>query len=500
MKRNLLALTLAMMLVAVTVMPVLADTPGIGNSDLIIQNTDDSEATVTVDYYDSSGANDQLGGAPVAIPWRGSHIYEAGTLPVGDGWSGSAVISTDRRVATVTRLAWQSTFGSADDKATGGSIAGTSGPGTDLYFPYATVKPVGGIPGKLNRFSIVMVQNAGLEDTDIDLYFYNQTDGSLTMLIEDDLILMGRTKSYNLSDLLSLEGNWQGSVYVHSDDQPIAGVVTTHWAVQVWSQWASAYGGASSGSTALYGPSISRVDKRDDPSVGSWVRSSNILVQNVGNSTANVTLQLFATGSSTAAMTITTTIAPKAMGEFNTRFGSPTDPSYPASAFETALGKDFKGSVKITCTNGRPLAGVVHSFWHLSNENAASTYQTEPAGATDIYVPYAPRKKSGGNWVEWSKTAVQNLSGSTANITLTFRNQDGSLALRIYDSITGNSGNGYNTRHGIDSIPGSAYLFAPLGDNFAGTLRIESTQPIVAVVNLSSKPNLSSTYNTFIPD
>lgn len=500
MRKRLFAFILAVAMLVTMAVPAFADNPGTGNSDFVIQNVENSTATVTVDYYDQTGTND-VSGSPFTLNAYGSRVFQSSTLPVGDGWVGSVVISADKKVSAVTMLTWQSTYGTVDDRITGDAYAGTYAPGTDLYFPYATVKPAGTIPGKLIRFSIITVQNAGTADANIQMYYYNQTDGSVTGPISD-VIQAGRSKSYNLSlsgpKIPNLGGNWQGSVYVHSD-QPIAGVVTNHWAQYIYQQWASAYEGVSSGATTLYAPSVFRVDRTSDPAVGSWVRSSNIMVQNLGTSPANVTIQFFETGSTTPKMTINDTIQPKTMGEYNTRFGSPTNPAYPVSAFASALGNLFNGSVVINCTNGQPLAAVVHTFWNRPDENAASTYVAVPAGATEIFVPYAPRKKSGTAWVQWSKIAVQNLSASTANLTLTYYNPDGSVALTLNPTIAGSSGDAYNTRFGSDSGAVPASAFNPLGDNFIGSVKITSNQPVVAVVNLISKPNWSGTYNAYVP-
>jgi len=500
MKKGFVALMVVALVLSMSVIPVFADDPGTGNSDFVVQNVESTATEIRVDYYDQTGASD-VSGTPITLNGNGSQVFEASTLPVGDGWIGSVVVSADQQVSAVTNLTWQSAYGTTDDKITGGSYAGTYEPGTSLYFPYATVKPVGSIPGKLNRLSIITVQNAGTGDAHINMYYYNQTDGSQTGPIADT-IAAGRSKSYNLSlsadpKVPNLGGNWQGSVKVVSSDEPIAGVVTTHWAGKTFQQWASAYQGASGGGTDLYGPSVFRVDRRTDPAVGSWVRSSNVMVQNTGTSAANITVKFFATGSTTAAMTINDTIAPNTMGEYNTRFGSPTNAAYPASAFETALGTAFNGSVAINCSNGQNLVSVVHTFWNRPNENAASTYQSVTGGATDVYVPYAPRKKSGSAWVQWNKIAIPNLSGSPANVTLTYYNPNGTSALVVNDTISGNSGDAYNSRFGSDggAIPGST--FAGLGDNFTGGVHISSSQSIVAVVNLITKPNWSTTYNAY---
>jgi len=63
-------------------------------------------------------------------------------------------------------------------------------------------------------------------------------------------------------------------------------------------------------------------------------------------------------------------------------------------------------------------------------------------------------------------------------------------------TIAGHSGDGYNTRFGSDSGRKSGDDFAPLGDGFAGNVRVDSSQPVVAVVNLIGRdPIVGSTYN-----
>jgi hypothetical protein len=502
MKKGFFALVVVALMLCATVVPVLADNPGTGNSDFVIQNIDASEALVSVDYYDQTGANDAAE-TPITIAGHGSMVFKANTLPVGDGWIGSAVVASDKQIAAVTNITWDTGFGNADDSRTGESYSGTYTPGQDLYFPYATVKPVGSMAGKLMRFSQITIQNAGGADAHVQIYYYKSTDGSQTGPIADT-IAMGRSKTYNLSTpggkVPNLGGDWQGAVYVHSDDQPIAGVVDTHWSQFSYQQWASIYEGAAAGGTTLYAPSVFRVDRTSDPAVGTWVRSTNLMVQNTGSSDANVKIQFFESGSATPKWEINDTIGPKRMGEYHTRFGSPTNPgSYPAGAFGTNLGNAFFGSAVITCSNGQPLAAVVHTFWHQAVDNAASSFTAIPAGATDLYIPYAPRVVTGGVWNESSKIAIQNLSADAASITMTYYKLDGTQALALTDTIPGNSGDAYSTRFGSDTHSKPASDFNALGANYTGGVHIHSTKPIVAVVNLAERPLWSATYNAYVP-
>ena len=335
-----------------------------------------------------------------------------------------------------------------------------------------------------------------MNDATVLMRYYNQDTGSLTDY-RQDTINAGRSKSYNLSNtgnpaIPNLGASWQGSLHVEST-QLLSGVAVTHWFDDSTHQWAGAYQGASSGNTILYGPSVSRVND------GAWVRSSNILVQNLESTTATVVAQFYATGSSIPAMTITADIAAKVMGEFHTRFGSPTHPVYTAAAFEAALGNDFKGTVVVTSIYGHKVAGVVHSFWHSAGENAASTYQLESNAGEGVYMPYTPRKNDGA-WKEWSKIVVQNVSGSAASITMRFRDANGNGPSFI-DTIAANSVDGYSTRFGSDSGSMPAAWFSALGNDFEGGLYITSSQPIAVAVNLTGRePIVASTYNARVQD
>src|SRR5574341_271497 len=66
---------------------------------------------------------------------------------------------------------------------------------------------------------------------------------------------------------------------------------------------------------------------------------------------------------------------------------------------------------------------------------------------------------------------VQNLSGSTANITLTYYNQDGTTAASVGDTITQNGSKTY-------------FPLTSVATGFNGSVVISSDQPIAAIANV----------------
>lgn len=80
---------------------------------------------------------------------------------------------------------------------------------------------------------------------------------------------------------------------------------------------------------------------------------------------------------------------------------------------------------------------------------------------------------------------IQNLSGSQANIVITFYNQDGSVADSVTDTVPANSSNTYAP------LPQSV----PAG--FNGSVVISSNQPVAAIANVIGDGTQGSSYSSF---
>jgi len=284
MKRTWITIGSVVLLVALAVIPAAASgppNPGTGSSDFYVMNVDGSNsAMVNVNYYGQDGVSDTTDS--VSLNPYGSRAFESGTLPVGDGWVGSVVLSSDRQVAAMSNIVW--TGGQYGDGTFAGAYAGTDAPGTSLYLPYVSrVVDV--------RFSTVTIQNAGTGTATVTMNYFSSA-GVLTAGPIVDTIGEGRSKTYDMSSpggsTPNLPSPFNGAL-VATADKPIAGTVTTHW-----KNFASAYDGFAAGSTSGYLPSVYRKN-RVDVGLG-WIRHSNILVQNLSGSTADVDIDFYPTG------------------------------------------------------------------------------------------------------------------------------------------------------------------------------------------------------------
>jgi hypothetical protein len=479
MKRTWTTVGAVVLLVALAVIPAAASgppNPGTGSSDFYVMNVDGANsAMVNVNYYGQDGVSDTTDS--VSLNAYGSRAFESGTLPVGDGWVGSVVLSSDRQVAAVSNIVW--TGGQYGDGMSAGAYAGADAPGMSLYLPYVSrVIDV--------RFSTMTIQNAGTGTATVTMNYFN-SDGTSVGAPIVDTIGEGRSKTYDMSSpggkTPSLPSPFNGAV-VATANKPIAGTVTTHW-----KYYASAYDGFAAGSTSGYLPSVYRKNRAD---VGlGWIRHSNILVQNLSGSTADVDIDFYPTGSTSSALHLDDSIPGNSAHEYNTRFGTPG--LFEASVFE-ALGGDFDGSVVVQSSQN--VVAVDHTFW--TNLNEASTYKGMPSGATQVFMAWQPRVKVGG-WLTWSKLVIQNLSASTANISLTYYDANGTVKATFGDNIPGYSADGYNTRYGSDGGGISAAQFSVLGDSFTGSVRVQSNVPVAPVMNVIEQTNWASTYNGFVP-
>ena len=134
LSRGLHVAAMIVLLFCMTASPAFADTPGLGNTDIHIQNASLTRNNVFVDYYDLAETSYQLG-AGYVLPTYGGIMFETNALPVGSPWGGFAGIASEWPIATLARTTWTSTYGSADDMNTSGAAAFTYRPSQYVYFP-----------------------------------------------------------------------------------------------------------------------------------------------------------------------------------------------------------------------------------------------------------------------------------------------------------------------------------------------------------------------------
>ncbi len=472
-------------LLAITAMTVGAaasyPNPGTGSTDVRVMNTNtnasDPAANVVAQYINQSGAVEATKNANV--PSLGTHDFLASDSGLGDGWVGSMVISSDRALGAVANVMWNSGVGG--DGSSAGTYTGFSSGSTHVYLP-ALYK----VPTLSSKISI---QNTGDSTANVQINFRDRLGNAfsgnpVTFTIPKyaqhtlDLTTVGFPNTSYLP-----AGWWDGSAEITSD-QPVSAVATT-----LWDGKSSTYNGLTQADSKLYIPTHYRVE-----SGSTWLIYSALVLQNTTGTAANVTVHYIPRNAgSNNPFDLTITIPAYASYGINTRNGGMLAHDNPTgwSNMQTTLGTWWDGTVVVD--SSQPLVGIVNTIWQ--NTSTAGTYSAvgPSGGATALYVPEQYRVKSGSSWVKYSAAIVQNIGTSSANVTLTYYNPDGSQALRVTDTIAAGAALGYNLRNG-GSKPAST--FDPLGTNYQGGLLITSSQPLSVVGNMVwVSPTRAGTYN-----
>ncbi|NLE76257.1 MAG: hypothetical protein GX605_05840 [Chloroflexi bacterium] len=468
MKKSL-SLFLALVFVVMSVVPALAadPNPGTGNTDIIVQNTDTNTgnpaATVNVDYINQSGGVEKTVFKSVKPLAAGE--FSAATSGLGDGWIGSAVVSSEKELAAVVNVVW--TNGSANDRVTGDQYAGYEAGSTEAFLPYLVYNP----NLQFSRFSVQNVDTAGAAN--ITMKYINRS-GVTDFTITDSVPAQAqrtyelnkpgsKTPVWTNSAYFNSNGNWTGSVVITSD-RPIVTVMTNHW-----SNWAVVMNGSSTAAAKVFAASAAR-----RTTGAKWQEFSIVTVQNPSTTqTANVSLKYVNGDTGAIDLTITgQSVGPGAAKGYNTRSGG----DVAAAVFEV-LGGTWTGSV-IVESNIPVVVGVIAT--RAQNSQSAATLGVSSATAgTDVYLPAVYQKKVGSAWERNSLIRLQNTSGSTATFDVYFYDRNGNLSY----SLTGQTVGGekvwkYNTRVNDP----------PLGYNWEGSVYIHANQPLVAVVeNLFGK-------------
>lgn len=472
MKKRI-AFGLTLVLVLMSVLPALAadPLPGTGNTDIIVQNTDTNTAnpaaTVNVDYINQAGGVEKTVFASVKP--LAANEFTAANSGLGDGWIGSAVVSSEKELAAVVNVIW--TNGSANDHITGGQYTGYEAGSTEAFLPYLVYNP----NLQFSRFSVQNVDTGGAAN--ITMKYINR-NGVLDFTITDSVPAQAQ-RTYELnkpgpkipvwsnSAYFNTNGNWTGAVVITSD-RPVVAVMTNHW-----QNWAVVMNASASSASKVFAPSVARRTTMKGSTL-KWLEWSIVTVQNPSTTqTATVSLAYVNGDTGTTDLTITgQTIGPGAAKGYNTKSGGDVDPS----VFDV-LGGAWTGSVIIQ-SNIPVVVGVIGTRGENS-QAAASLGVSSAVAGDDIFLPAVYQKKTGTKWERNTLIRLQNTSASTATFDVYFYDRNGTLTY----SLTGQTIGGekvwkYNTKvHN-----------PPLGYNWAGSVYIHSNQPMVAVVeNLFGK-------------
>ena len=339
--------------------------PGNPVSNAVVQNmttTAGGTATVVATYYNTSGSlaytHQNISIAPKAVK-----EIKTQDEPLGDGFQGSAVLSSDQPLAAIVNIQYRNVTGDTNDpqKQTQAAYNATSVPSTVLYFP-----SVWRTSQQVARLS---VQNTDAQIANVTLTF-KKRDGSAAGELITTIPANGQRTFYlgNASDVPSnIPADFSaGSVTIESTNgKRLAGAASISWPNR-----AGAYQALSNTDkgTTLYAPSHFRfvsgaTDASQDLPANQWTLYSALNLQNTSiSSTANVTLTYTARGETTPDLVKKITIPPLSSKGLNTQNGG----DYPANDFD-ALSKagngrpDWDGSVLIQ--SDQELVGTNITNW-----------------------------------------------------------------------------------------------------------------------------------------
>ena len=147
----------------------------------------------------------------------------------------------------------------------------------------------------------------------------------------------------------------------------------------------------------------------------------------------------------------------------------------------TPPGDGWLGSAVVESAS--PIAGVALTHW----EQYSAGYSGVTGGGTTAFLPSGTRRLPAGPFEQFTAIQVQNLDpAAAADVTVRWFDRTGALLHSFTDSIPANSSKGYNTRFDTSNVPNHTALFNALGNNWNGSVVIESTngKNIVAIANL----------------
>lgn len=496
MKKRVMTAIGALLVLVLTASIVAAQTsypdPGSSVTNIVTQNLSTGvgeDASVVVQYYDQAGTLEYTHSS-ISIAPKAVVEIKTDDEPLGDGWEGSAVMSSDRALGAVVSIKNTSVPG-APDGFTQGAYQGANAGADTLYFP--SLYAFSGIVSRIT------VQNVEGTPADIEIDYYDRAGTYLGQ--HTDTIPAYSQATYFLGDAADVPFDPEtefvdGSAIVTSS----SGNLLAGAAVSTWANRSSAYQALTplNQATTLYAPSHYRFQD----SGGSWLLFSALNLQNTSLSdTANVTATYTSRSDGSVSLVKTFTIAPGSAAGLNTKNGG----DFPASDFDDLSNAgggvaDWDGSVEIE--SDQPLVGICNTGWDAAGNAGTFALVGSNEAANEVFFP-AQYRRSPGFWAQWSAVNLMNIGGSTiaaSDLSIEYVDQAGTTVLTLTGTdlpgdLTAGAALGLNTRNGGDL---SSSAFSPLGDAFIGGVYISAPvgSELVGVANVVYS-NRASVYNAF---
>lgn len=420
---------------------VQAQSGGTNYSSIQVQNLSTTDtATFIIEFFEEdTGARIDAATINDTIPPGGSNVYflsQNQGLPAG--FRGAAVVSSDQPIAVISNHTYYSSSGDAYS-----SYEGIGSPATSVYVP-ALISDYNGWT------SWVVVQNAGLSSTDVQIDYYR--DGTASAVYsQTQAIPANAMHVFSLADIAATLGaRFKGSAIVTSlGGEPLA--VTVEW--QQGSRLRS-YTGVPSG---LLGTEYLAPVMRRNYSAG-W--NTALRIVNAGTNPATVYMT-YRGGGLADPVVVSDTVS--------------TSKEY-QQAGVAGLPNNWNGSATITSTE--PIAVSVNMWLSYKYPSASYNGIVASQAATEVKVPLAQKWYSAG----WNTSfTFQNPSASTA-VSLTITYDGGGLGAPVVSGP-----------HMLDPAS-SLFLLqsqeAGLPSNWRGGATVVADNPVVMIVNnnLSSPP------------
>ncbi len=345
-------------------------------------------------------------------------------------WAGGIAIQSNQPVIAVAR------------PHLGSQIASYSGSSAGNTTQYVPMLFKGAFGGSYN--AALYVQNTSNTSANLTMEFTN-SNGTV-VYTKTDTLGPNASKGYWLPSESGLPNGFSGGVKVISNRDIIA-LGRPHIGSEVMT-----YNGVGAGATTAWLPMFFK------NGFGNY--NTALYIQNISNATASLTIQ-YLNLNGTVACTVNDTLAPRASKGYW---------SLSVTCNIGSLPMGFVGGAKVTANQNILTVGRVH----LGNQ--ITTYNGFAGGATTVYVPMLFKNAfTGGSYK--AALYLQNVSGTSANVTIEYRDNNGTVAATQNVTL----GAGAISSIWLPSVAG-------LPDGFVGAARITATQNIIAV----GRPHLGS--------
>lgn len=375
MKKSVLVIvTLALLAMAVVPFTASAATGVTYSAGFQLQNLSASQAAIVVDFYLQDGTQPANSSVSDTIPANSSKTYfPLSTVP--DGFNGSAVVSSDQQLASITNV-----LGNGGQR--GDSYAGFSAGATTVNVPLV-------FKSYYNNDSWFNVQNVGSADASVTVHYIG-TSGSNPVDVTEGPVTVKANASHTFDQNANtnLPANFVGAASV-SSTQAVAAVVS-----EIGAKNMLMYTGFIDNSQNPVMPLVM---------ANNYNNSTGIQIQNTGNASTDVTVSYTPAGSGTACTEQHTIAAGKSV-----TFGFP---------MPAACGSKFVGSAKVTANSAsQGLVAIVNQINSaLANASAYSAFNAANATA-HVSLPLIMDR----NYGLYTGISVVNMGAQPTNISCTF--------------------------------------------------------------------------------